>query len=261
MFGSCIIQAAETKPLIRLRIYTNAGIATIFRIYGKAGFLTAPLKWKWNGWMKINWSSKMIVSTEIDFCNSVSDSPPISYVNLPFMYVGLHFYLVKKVYSNVVQHCTSQDHPTCFSRSEPHLRIEAAKAALHLPIIVKSNLVYSYYGNLIITFMINLSLSEPWWHINLWNKKGDYGPVRLYTTMLYNVHVYTRGINVGVLIYVACIIYLDDSQREESVQGSSLAVTLFITKTGLYNFDPLKPHFYMVKLGFKGVNIIFLILL
>ena len=79
--------------------------------------------------------------------------------------------------------------------------------------------------------------------------------------MLYNVHVYTRGINVGVLIYVACIIYLDDSQREESVQGSSLAVTLFITKTGLYNFDPLKPHFYMVKLGFKGVNIIFLILL
>ena len=27
----------------------------------------------------------------------------------------------------------------------------------------------------------------------------------------------------------------------------------------LYNFDPLKPHFYIVKLGFTGVNIIFLI--
>ena len=30
-----------------------------------------------------------------------------------------------------------------------------------------------------------------------------------------------------------------------------------ITKTYLYNSDPLKPHFYMVKLGFTGVFIIF----
>ena len=34
---------------------------------------------------------------------------------------------------------------------------------------------------------------------------------------------------------------------------------LNITKTRLYNFDPLKPHFYIVKLGFTGVYIIFLI--
>ena len=32
-----------------------------------------------------------------------------------------------------------------------------------------------------------------------------------------------------------------------------------ITKTCLYNFDPLKPHFYIVKLGFTGVYIIFLL--
>ena len=32
-----------------------------------------------------------------------------------------------------------------------------------------------------------------------------------------------------------------------------------ITKTRLYNFDPLKTHFYIVKLGFAGVYIIFLI--
>ena len=31
------------------------------------------------------------------------------------------------------------------------------------------------------------------------------------------------------------------------------------TKTCLYNFDPLKPNFYIVKLGFTGVYIIFLI--
>ena len=39
----------------------------------------------------------------------------------------------------------------------------------------------------------------------------------------------------------------------------SVRNTLHITKTGLYNFDPLKPHFYIVKLGFTGVYIIFLI--
>ena len=32
-----------------------------------------------------------------------------------------------------------------------------------------------------------------------------------------------------------------------------------ITKTCLYNFDPIQPHFYIVKLGFTGVYIIFLI--
>ena len=35
---------------------------------------------------------------------------------------------------------------------------------------------------------------------------------------------------------------------------------MHITKTCLCNFDPLKPHFYIVKLGFTGVHIIFLFL-
>ena len=34
---------------------------------------------------------------------------------------------------------------------------------------------------------------------------------------------------------------------------------VYITKTCLCNFDPLKPHFYVVKLGFTRVYIIFLI--
>ena len=33
----------------------------------------------------------------------------------------------------------------------------------------------------------------------------------------------------------------------------------FIMKICLYNFDPLQPHFHIVKLGFTGVHIIFLI--
>ena len=32
-----------------------------------------------------------------------------------------------------------------------------------------------------------------------------------------------------------------------------------IKKTRLYNFDTLKPHFYIVKVGFAGVYISFLI--
>ena len=38
-----------------------------------------------------------------------------------------------------------------------------------------------------------------------------------------------------------------------------LLQVIFITKTCLHNFDPLKPHFYIVKLGYTGVYIIFLI--
>ena len=34
-----------------------------------------------------------------------------------------------------------------------------------------------------------------------------------------------------------------------------------ITKIFLYNFDPLKPHFYTVKLGFTGYTLFFLFLL
>ena len=32
-----------------------------------------------------------------------------------------------------------------------------------------------------------------------------------------------------------------------------------IAKTSLYNFDPREPHFYIAKLGFTRINIIFLI--
>ena len=44
------------------------------------------------------------------------------------------------------------------------------------------------------------------------------------------------------------------SGKEKSIKGQN-----YITKTHLYNFGPLKPHFYIVKLGFIGVYIIFLI--
>ena len=42
-------------------------------------------------------------------------------------------------------------------------------------------------------------------------------------------------------------------------QGNCFFFYPNIRKTCLYNFDPLKPHFYIVKLGFTGVYIIFVI--
>ena len=39
----------------------------------------------------------------------------------------------------------------------------------------------------------------------------------------------------------------------------NIATKGFITKICLYNFDPLKPDFYIVKLGFTGVYIFFVI--
>ena len=40
-----------------------------------------------------------------------------------------------------------------------------------------------------------------------------------------------------------------------------LETNVIITKTRLYNFDPFKPHFYTVKLGFTGVLLFLLFLL
>ena len=47
--------------------------------------------------------------------------------------------------------------------------------------------------------------------------------------------------------------------RNERVDSVLFLILIYITKTCLYNFDPLKPHFYIVKLGFTGVYTIFFI--
>ena len=53
---------------------------------------------------------------------------------------------------------------------------------------------------------------------------------------------------------------LDTASSRICIRNFSVyCVFLFITKTSLYNIDPLKPHFYVVKLGFIGVYVIFLI--
>ena len=53
------------------------------------------------------------------------------------------------------------------------------------------------------------------------------------------------------------------ADNEESNHNQTVRIrrVICITRTCLYNVDPLEPHFYIVKLGFTGVYIIFLFLL
>ena len=54
----------------------------------------------------------------------------------------------------------------------------------------------------------------------------------------------------------------NDIDCDKSIIIANATLNPFIiTKARLYNFDPLKPNFYTVKLGFTVVYIIFLMLL
>ena len=55
-----------------------------------------------------------------------------------------------------------------------------------------------------------------------------------------------------------CVCVCDITLHNFSVNKFS-TICIYITKTCLYNVDPLKSHFCIVKLGFTGVYISFLI--
>ena len=63
--------------------------------------------------------------------------------------------------------------------------------------------------------------------------------------MTCNMHAKTGSCNIFKVMTSRGLV------KEESL--------VIITKTRLYSFNPLKPCFYTVKLGFTGVYIIFLI--
>ena len=56
--------------------------------------------------------------------------------------------------------------------------------------------------------------------------------------------------NIQELVYA-------DAQTDPSLRWAHFIIIVIITKTYLYSFDPLKPHFYTVKLGLTGLCIIF----
>ena len=48
-------------------------------------------------------------------------------------------------------------------------------------------------------------------------------------------------------------------KNETETKEKNSNILYYIMKTCLYSFDPLKHHLYIIKLGFTGVYIIFLI--
>ena len=62
-------------------------------------------------------------------------------------------------------------------------------------------------------------------------------------------------------LHNTCTAHLQSKQHTTLIHyANTVLYSLYITKTCLYKFGPLQPHFYIVKLGFTGVYIIFLIL-
>ena len=66
------------------------------------------------------------------------------------------------------------------------------------------------------------------------------------------------SLRICSLIRGLCCFVIEPLDTAECMNGEQRPEWYFdITKTCLYNFDPLKPYFYIVKLGFTGVYIIF----
>ena len=55
--------------------------------------------------------------------------------------------------------------------------------------------------------------------------------------------------------------YVTSVHKFNQVSQNILTEGLAIKKTYLYNLDPLKPHFYIVKLGLQGYTLFLLFLL
>ena len=73
---------------------------------------------------------------------------------------------------------------------------------------------------------------------------------------------YPRGKQISMVPKVFKLSKFDYLYVYDCLETNNDAKTITysrIMKTCLYNFDPHKPHFYIVKLGFTGVYIIFLI--
>ena len=67
-----------------------------------------------------------------------------------------------------------------------------------------------------------------------------------------------KGFEIMCCWRLLSISYKNSMVNEDIRNGIRNAVGVN-TKTRLYNIDPLKPHFYIVKLGFTGVYITVLI--
>ena len=91
----------------------------------------------------------------------------------------------------------------------------------------------------------------------------------LRSKVIQKVHVLCKQItNIYALEYAIqdCLqsvftMYHFVSRGEQQHYSGEFFIVRNITKTRRYNIDPLKPHFYVIKLGFTGYTLFFLFLL
>ena len=71
-------------------------------------------------------------------------------------------------------------------------------------------------------------------------------------------HFFFQLKNIDIFL-ISPRIHKSHNVQKNIIPSDVCPTKIHITKTCLYNSDPFKPHFYIVKLGFTGVYIIFLI--
>ena len=117
---------------------------------------------------------------------------------------------------------------------------------------------------------LRTATEEPPWNVQLENCLG-FKPVLLARSIILNFdaaqyYKYMLGRRWGPLPHLWLThktLWYNKAKGSEPEHKKTINMTTIssttITKTCLCNFDPLKPHLYIVKLGFTGVYIIFLI--
>ena len=83
----------------------------------------------------------------------------------------------------------------------------------------------------------------------------------MWATALYQTMHYSQDLPYSYQYTICPWTYISYASKQMVLiaQEGKFLMSSLIMKTYLYNVDPLKPHFYMVRLGFTGIYIIFLI--
>ena len=81
----------------------------------------------------------------------------------------------------------------------------------------------------------------------------------IYVYRIVCTYVHVKYINIHNNIIIIIIVIIITFVLSLLFLSYRLLTKVSSRKTRLYKFDPLKPHFYIVKLGFTGIYIFFLI--
>ena len=117
-----------------------------------------------------------------------------------------------------------------------------------VPVLRRFRLARSRYIGCLPTFQSRATDQEYNEAFSINNETGEISLLKALdfeTNSYYQFTIFAQ-VRLGTYIILAALC--------ECVLSDMCAQRWHISKTRLYNFDPLKPHFYTVKLGFTGVS-------